>query len=93
MIHLKITFPLNLRQGRLTDGHGKTIECKDAIFVMTSNLASEDIAQHALELRRLTKQAYEKKHNEITGILLLIPNILHILHNTFLSLSCGYKKN
>ncbi|XP_057314855.1 caseinolytic peptidase B protein homolog [Hydractinia symbiolongicarpus] len=52
-------------EGRLTDGHGKTIECKDAIFVMTSNLASEDIAQHALGLRRLTKQVYEKKHNKI----------------------------
>lgn len=25
--------------------------CKNAIFVMTSNLASEEIAEHALELR------------------------------------------
>ncbi|KAJ8946693.1 hypothetical protein NQ318_006950 [Aromia moschata] len=37
--------------GRLTDGKGKTIECKDAIFVMTSNLASDEIANHALQLR------------------------------------------
>ena len=27
-------------EGRLTDGKGHTIECKKAIFVMTSNLAS-----------------------------------------------------
>ena len=27
-------------EGRLTDGKGQTIECKKAIFVMTSNLAS-----------------------------------------------------
>ena len=27
-------------EGRLTDGKGYTIECKKAIFVMTSNLAS-----------------------------------------------------
>uniref|UniRef100_A0A671RAZ9 Caseinolytic peptidase B protein homolog n=1 Tax=Sinocyclocheilus anshuiensis TaxID=1608454 RepID=A0A671RAZ9_9TELE len=26
-------------EGRLTDGKGKTIECKDAIFIMTSNAA------------------------------------------------------
>lgn len=38
-------------EGRLTDGKGKTIECKNAIFVMTSNLASEEIAEHALQLR------------------------------------------
>lgn len=39
-------------QGRLTDGKGKTVECKDAIFIMTSNLASEEIAEHALQLRQ-----------------------------------------
>lgn len=38
-------------EGRLTDGQGQTIECKDAIFIMTSNLASNEIAQHALDLR------------------------------------------
>lgn len=39
-------------EGRLTDGKGKTVVCKDAIFVMTSNLASDEIAQHATDLRR-----------------------------------------
>lgn len=38
-------------EGRLTDGQGKTIECKNAIFIMTSNLASEEIAHHAIHLR------------------------------------------
>ncbi|XP_029165260.1 caseinolytic peptidase B protein homolog [Nylanderia fulva] len=38
-------------EGRLTDGKGKTIECKKAIFVMTSNLGSEVIAEHAMQLR------------------------------------------
>ena len=38
-------------EGRLTDGKGKTIECKKAIFVMTSNLASTEIADHAMDLR------------------------------------------
>lgn len=35
----------------MTDGKGKTIECKKAIFVMTSNLGSEEIAEHAIQLR------------------------------------------
>ena len=35
-------------EGRLTDGKGKTIEYKKAIFVMTSNLASTEIADHAM---------------------------------------------
>ncbi|PFX22654.1 Caseinolytic peptidase B protein-like [Stylophora pistillata] len=48
-------------EGRLTDGQGKTIVCKDAIFVMTSNLASEEIANHALELRREAKLAAEQR--------------------------------
>lgn len=39
-------------EGRLTDGKGKTISCKDAIFIMTSNLASDEIAQHAVSLRQ-----------------------------------------
>ncbi|NXG52780.1 CLPB protein, partial [Psilopogon haemacephalus] len=39
-------------QGRLTDGKGRTIECRDAIFIMTSNVGSEEIAQHALQLRQ-----------------------------------------
>ncbi|KAK3099800.1 hypothetical protein FSP39_009839 [Pinctada imbricata] len=46
-------------EGRLTDGKGKTIECKDAVFIMTSNLASEEIAGHALQLRQEVKE-YDK---------------------------------
>ncbi|XP_076675743.1 mitochondrial disaggregase [Andrena cerasifolii] len=38
-------------EGRLTDGKGKTIECKNATFIMTSNLASEEIAEHGIQLR------------------------------------------
>ncbi|NXH10655.1 CLPB protein, partial [Bucco capensis] len=51
-------------QGRLTDGKGKTIDCKDAIFIMTSNVASEEIAQHALQLRQ---EAMEMSKKRIAG--------------------------
>uniref|UniRef100_A0A1B6E1C0 Uncharacterized protein n=1 Tax=Clastoptera arizonana TaxID=38151 RepID=A0A1B6E1C0_9HEMI len=62
-------------EGRLTDGKGKTIECKDAIFVMTSNLASNEIAEHALQLRmevqnmttnRLEGKLEEEEQSDIT---------------------------
>ncbi|XP_063112629.1 mitochondrial disaggregase isoform X3 [Cavia porcellus] len=49
-------------EGRLTDGKGKTIDCKDAIFIMTSNVASDEIAQHALQLRQ---EALEISRNRI----------------------------
>ncbi|XP_066992137.1 mitochondrial disaggregase-like [Anabrus simplex] len=48
-------------EGRLTDGKGNTIECKDAIFVMTSNLASSEIAEYALELRKETKDIIQQR--------------------------------
>ena len=56
-------------EGRLTDGKGRTIECKDAIFVMTSNLASNQIADHAMELRReaerVARERYEGKIDDV----------------------------
>lgn len=50
-------------EGRLTDGQGKTIECKDAIFIMTSNLASDEIADHGLQLRRAVDKLKAERLN------------------------------
>ncbi|PSN55211.1 Caseinolytic peptidase B protein [Blattella germanica] len=36
-------------EGRITDGKGHTIDCKDAIFIMTSNLGSDKIASYAAQ--------------------------------------------
>lgn len=44
-------------EGRLTDGKGRTIDCKDAVFVMTSNLASDEIAQYGARLRHESSKA------------------------------------
>ena len=55
-------------KGRLTDGQGKTIECKNAIFVMTSNLASERIAEHGVELRGDARRAAQLKHTKDLGM-------------------------
>ncbi|KAI1294249.1 Caseinolytic peptidase B -like protein [Halotydeus destructor] len=51
-------------EGRLTDGQGKTIECKDAIFIMTSNLAADEIADYGLKLRREAKELADKKFEQ-----------------------------
>lgn len=51
-------------EGRLTDGRGKTINCKDAIFVMTSNLASDEIAQYGAQLRREATSRRQDKLND-----------------------------
>lgn len=55
-------------EGRLTDGKGKTIECKDAIFIMTSNLASDEIAQHGLELRQEVENIHAQRLKGGKGI-------------------------
>lgn len=41
-------------EGRLTDSKGRTINCKNALFIMTSNLGSEELLAHATSL---TKEA------------------------------------
>ncbi|XP_061485147.1 mitochondrial disaggregase isoform X4 [Rhineura floridana] len=51
----------DVKKGRLTDGKGKTIDCKDAIFIMTSNVASDEIAQCALQLREETLEFSRKR--------------------------------
>lgn len=38
----------------MTSGRGDTVNCKDAIFIMTSNVGSQVIAEHAQLLRSKT---------------------------------------
>ncbi|MPC21788.1 Caseinolytic peptidase B [Portunus trituberculatus] len=69
-------------EGRLTDGKGKTIQCKDAIFIMTSNLASDEIAEYGMQLReeadQISKQRLEGE-----------PDDLEITESITISRSCG----
>lgn len=44
-------------EGRLTDGHGQSVACKNAIFIMTSNLAATHIADHIMLQRQQQKSA------------------------------------
>ena len=57
-----------LFQGRLTDGKGKTVICKDTIFIMTSNLANDEIANHALQFRKEAEMlAKQRDSNDQKG--------------------------
>lgn len=56
-----LSSPINFLQGRLTDGKGKTVNCQDAIFIMTSNLASEEIADYAIQLRKEAEEIYAQR--------------------------------
>ena len=50
-------------EGRMTDGKGKTVECKEAIFIMTSNLASEEIGEYGRQLRAEEAETMEMRKN------------------------------
>ncbi|XP_028655215.1 caseinolytic peptidase B protein homolog [Erpetoichthys calabaricus] len=71
-------------EGRLTDGKGKTIECKDAIFIMTSNVASDEIAQHALQLRQEAQEISRRRIAE---------NLDDIQINDKIAISKKFKEN
>nr|XP_030686973.1 caseinolytic peptidase B protein homolog isoform X4 [Globicephala melas] len=71
-------------EGRLTDGKGKTIDCKDAIFIMTSNVGSDEIAQHALQLRQ---EALEMSHNRIAE------NLGDVQTSDKITISKNFKEN
>lgn len=53
-----------LDDGRITDGRGRIVDCKNTILILTSNLASEAIAEHAkkseMELRAQVMAVVEK---------------------------------
>lgn len=63
-------------EGRLTDGKGKTIDCKDAVFIMTSNLASDEIAEHGIKLRHEVEIAKEKRlEHDISELMEIVVKI------------------
>lgn len=41
-----------LEEGRITDGHGRKVNCKNVVFAMTSNLGAEEISRSAFGLAR-----------------------------------------
>ena len=52
-----------LDDGRLTDSQGRTVDFKNTVVIMTSNIGSQVIAQYA---GRTGDQAYEEMKHEVT---------------------------
>src|SRR5579859_5762962 len=54
-----------LDDGRLTDGQGRTVDFKNTIIIMTSNLGSEVIQENAEAKEKLSKDQLQKKLMEL----------------------------
>lgn len=53
--------------GRLTDGHGRTVDFRNTVIVMTSNLGSDRIQEMMAE-GDLSEAAYEKVKDTVLGV-------------------------
>ncbi len=49
-----------LEDGRLTDGHGRTVDFKNTVVIMTSNLGTEEFQRQALGFSRETQGEQER---------------------------------
>ena len=54
-----------LEDGRLTDGHGRTVDFKNTVVIMTSNLGTEEFQRQAIGFSRQTKSEQERQKNAI----------------------------
>jgi ATP-dependent Clp protease ATP-binding subunit ClpB len=53
--------------GRLTDGHGRTVDFRNTVIVMTSNLGSDRI-QELMQQGSVTNEAYEAVKKTLMGV-------------------------
>ncbi len=58
-----------LEDGRLTDGHGRTVDFKNTVVIMTSNLGTEEFQRQALGFAKETKGEKERRKGAIDDAL------------------------
>jgi len=58
-----------LEDGRLTDGHGRTVDFKNTVVIMTSNLGTEEFQRQSLGFARETKGEKERRKGAIEDAL------------------------
>jgi ATP-dependent Clp protease ATP-binding subunit ClpC len=58
-----------LEDGRLTDGHGRTVNFKNTVVIMTSNLGSEEFQRQSLGFHRETKSERQRLRGAIDSAL------------------------
>jgi ATP-dependent Clp protease ATP-binding subunit ClpA len=58
-----------LEDGRLTDGHGRAVDFKNTVVIMTSNLGTEEFQRQALGFSRQTKSEEQRLKSAIDSAL------------------------
>jgi ATP-dependent Clp protease ATP-binding subunit ClpC len=58
-----------LEDGRLTDGHGRTVDFRNAVIIMTSNLGTEEFQKQAIGFGRQDKSEEQRLKSSIDGAL------------------------
>jgi len=58
-----------LEDGRLTDGHGRTVDFKNTVVIMTSNLGTEEFQRQSLGFAKETKGEKERRKGAIDDAL------------------------
>ena len=58
-----------LDDGRLTDGHGRTVDFKNTVIIMTSNLGTEEFQHQSLGFSKETKSETERRRGAVEDAL------------------------
>ncbi len=58
-----------LEDGRLTDGHGRTVDFKNTVIIMTSNLGTQEFQRQALGFSRQEKSEQQRLRSAIESAL------------------------
>jgi len=58
-----------LEDGRLTDGHGRTVDFKNTVVIMTSNLGTEEFQRQAIGFSRQTKSEEQRLKGAVESAL------------------------
>ncbi|HJX69620.1 MAG TPA: AAA family ATPase [Dehalococcoidia bacterium] len=58
-----------LEDGRLTDGHGRTVDFKNAVVIMTSNLGTQELQRQAIGFRLEKQQDQERLRQTVSSAL------------------------
>jgi ATP-dependent Clp protease ATP-binding subunit ClpC len=58
-----------LEDGRLTDGHGRTVDFKNAVVIMTNNLGTEEFQRQAVGFRREEEGEQLRLHTAVDSAL------------------------
>ena len=58
-----------LEDGRLTDGHGRTVDFKNTVVIMTSNLGTEEFERHSMGFSKESKGEMERRKSAVEDAL------------------------